>query len=105
VKNWGYSIKDVIDISHDNPVYDSRALERGGIHYQYVGSKLLQEPTSNQSHQAILMPLSYAVSFLQSAKFLRQVMRLMASSNWWIACVKSRKIELLQKIGANITSE
>jgi pimeloyl-ACP methyl ester carboxylesterase/protein-tyrosine phosphatase len=33
VERWGGIIKDVIDISHDNPVYDPRGLEEGGIHY------------------------------------------------------------------------
>jgi len=33
VRNWGSTIKDVIDISHDNPVYDPQGLEAGGIHY------------------------------------------------------------------------
>ncbi|UKZ79156.1 hypothetical protein TrVFT333_006906 [Trichoderma virens FT-333] len=31
--NWGHVIKDVIDISKDQPVYDPRGLERRGIHY------------------------------------------------------------------------
>lgn len=33
VQKWGGVIKDVIDISHDNPVYNPRGLEDGGIHY------------------------------------------------------------------------
>ena len=33
VANWGNTIKDVIDISHDNPVYDPHGLEEGGISY------------------------------------------------------------------------
>ncbi|AEO69139.1 0afc770d-aef5-45ea-a138-d02e7b0cc378 [Thermothielavioides terrestris] len=33
VEKWGRIIKDVIDISHDNPVYDPRGLEEGGIRY------------------------------------------------------------------------
>jgi pimeloyl-ACP methyl ester carboxylesterase/protein-tyrosine phosphatase len=32
-QNWSYTIKDVVDISHDDPVYDPRGLERAGIHY------------------------------------------------------------------------
>lgn len=31
--NWGAVIKDVIDISKDQPVYAPRGLERAGIHY------------------------------------------------------------------------
>lgn len=33
VKKWGGVIKDVIDISHDNPVYNPQGLEKGGVHY------------------------------------------------------------------------
>jgi alpha-beta hydrolase superfamily lysophospholipase/protein-tyrosine phosphatase len=33
VAKWGKIIKDVIDISKDQPVYDSGGLERAGIHY------------------------------------------------------------------------
>lgn len=33
VQKWGAVIKDVIDISHDNPVYNPCGLEQGGIHY------------------------------------------------------------------------
>ncbi|RFU78420.1 dual specificity phosphatase catalytic domain [Trichoderma arundinaceum] len=32
-EKWGHVIKDVIDISKDQPVYDPRGLERRGIHY------------------------------------------------------------------------
>ncbi|KAL7783614.1 hypothetical protein V8C37DRAFT_396988 [Trichoderma ceciliae] len=32
-EKWGHIIKDVIDISKDQPVYDPRGLERRGIHY------------------------------------------------------------------------
>lgn len=33
VKEWGSQVTDIVDISHDNPVYDSRGLEKGGIRY------------------------------------------------------------------------
>ncbi|KAM0561519.1 hypothetical protein ACHAPJ_003402 [Fusarium lateritium] len=33
VSNWGSIVKDVIDISKDQPVYDPRGLDRAGIHY------------------------------------------------------------------------
>ncbi|KAK0646557.1 alkaline phosphatase-like protein [Cercophora newfieldiana] len=33
VHNWGTVIRDIIDISHDNPVYDPQGLEAGGIKY------------------------------------------------------------------------
>ena len=32
-KNWSEVVKDVVDISHDNPVYNPQDLEAGGIHY------------------------------------------------------------------------
>ena len=32
-EKWGAEIKDVIDISKDQPVYDPRGLHRGGVHY------------------------------------------------------------------------
>ncbi|KAF4461767.1 peroxisomal serine-active lipase [Fusarium albosuccineum] len=33
VANWGDVVKDVIDISKDQPVYDPRGLDRAGVHY------------------------------------------------------------------------
>ena len=33
VSTWGHVIKDVVDISKDQPVYDAQGLERAGIHY------------------------------------------------------------------------
>ncbi|RGP80211.1 hypothetical protein FLONG3_1745 [Fusarium longipes] len=33
VSKWGSIVKDVVDISKDQPVYDPRGLERAGIHY------------------------------------------------------------------------
>ena len=33
VKEWGENIKDIVDISHESPVYDPRGLEKGGIRY------------------------------------------------------------------------
>lgn len=33
VQNWGNVIKDVIDISKDQPVYDPRGLDQAGVHY------------------------------------------------------------------------
>lgn len=33
VQRWGHEIKDIVDISHDNPVYDPSGLEAGGIRY------------------------------------------------------------------------
>jgi len=33
VRNWGDQVKDIVDISHESPVYDPRGLEKGGIRY------------------------------------------------------------------------
>ncbi|KAK2612212.1 hypothetical protein QQS21_001788 [Conoideocrella luteorostrata] len=46
VENWGSIIKDVVDISKDQPVYDPRGLERGGVHYHKFPtiSKIPPEP-------------------------------------------------------------
>lgn len=33
VKEWGSQITDIVDISHESPVYDPRGLEKGGIRY------------------------------------------------------------------------
>ncbi|KAH6849857.1 alkaline phosphatase-like protein [Chaetomium sp. MPI-CAGE-AT-0009] len=38
VEKWGKVIKDVIDISHDNPVYNPDGLEQGGVHYHKYGT-------------------------------------------------------------------
>ena len=32
-RQWAETVKDVVDISHDQPVYDPRGLERAGIRY------------------------------------------------------------------------
>ena len=32
-KEWGSQIKDIVDITHESPVYDPRGLEAGQIQY------------------------------------------------------------------------
>ncbi|KAG5985295.1 hypothetical protein E4U55_006775 [Claviceps digitariae] len=51
VEKWGSLISDVIDISKDQPVYDPRGLERGGVHYHKFPtvSKIPPEPHEVQS--------------------------------------------------------
>ncbi|KAG6035493.1 hypothetical protein E4U41_006068 [Claviceps citrina] len=51
VAKWGSVIRDVIDISKDQPVYDPRGLERGGVHYHKFPtvSKIPPEPQEVQS--------------------------------------------------------
>ena len=48
VKAWSGVVKDVIDISHDNPVYDPRDLERGGIHYHKFPTVSKIPPTDSE---------------------------------------------------------
>jgi pimeloyl-ACP methyl ester carboxylesterase/protein-tyrosine phosphatase len=47
-KNWGVVIKDIIDISHDNPVYDPQGLEAGGIHYHKFPTVSKVPPTDTE---------------------------------------------------------
>ena len=45
VKDWGHVIKDIVDISHDSPVYDPRGLEQGGIRYHKLPTVSKIPPT------------------------------------------------------------
>lgn len=45
VKNWGHIIKDIVDISHDSPVYDPRGLETGGVRYHKLPTVSKIPPT------------------------------------------------------------
>ncbi|KAF9877923.1 hypothetical protein CkaCkLH20_04499 [Colletotrichum karsti] len=45
VKNWGEIIKDVVDISHDQPVYDPRSMEKGGVRYHKFATVSKIPPT------------------------------------------------------------
>jgi len=53
VKEWGDEIKDIIDISHENPVYDPRGLENGGIHYHKFPTVSKIPPTSSEVKEFI----------------------------------------------------
>lgn len=48
VKAWSGIVRDVIDISHDNPVYDPRDLELGGIHYHKFPTVSKIPPTDSE---------------------------------------------------------
>ncbi|KAK3333614.1 alkaline phosphatase-like protein [Cercophora scortea] len=48
VRNWGSTIKDIIDISHDNPVYDPKGLEEGGIRYHKFPTVSKVPPTDTE---------------------------------------------------------
>lgn len=45
VKNWGHVIKDIVDISHDSPVYDPRGLEKAGVRYHKLPTVSKIPPT------------------------------------------------------------
>lgn len=48
VREWGNQIKDIIDISHENPVYDPRGLEKGGVCYHKLPTVSKIPPTSQE---------------------------------------------------------
>lgn len=48
VSNWGGLIKDVVDISKDQPVYDPRGLERAGVHYHKFPTVSKIPPLANE---------------------------------------------------------
>lgn len=55
VKMWGSQIKDIIDISHDSPVYDPRGLERGGIRYHKLPTVSKIPPTGSEVREFIAL--------------------------------------------------
>ncbi|KAE8450939.1 hypothetical protein EG329_005379 [Mollisiaceae sp. DMI_Dod_QoI] len=48
VRDWGSQIKDIIDISHESPVYDPRGLEKGGVHYHKFPTVSKIPPTADE---------------------------------------------------------
>lgn len=48
VKRWGHIIKDIVDISHDSPVYDPRGLETGGVRYHKLPTMSKIPPTDGE---------------------------------------------------------
>jgi protein-tyrosine phosphatase len=55
VRNWGSQIKDIIDISHESPVYDPRGLEKGGIHYHKLPTVSKVPPTGEEVNSFVAM--------------------------------------------------
>ncbi|KAL2206230.1 hypothetical protein CC79DRAFT_1308716 [Sarocladium strictum] len=53
VGKWSNTIKDVIDISKDQPVYDSGGLERAGIHYHKFPT-VSKIPPQNEEVEAFI---------------------------------------------------
>lgn len=55
VQHWGSQIKDIIDISHESPVYDPRGLEKGGIHYHKFPTVSKIPPTGDEVNTFVAM--------------------------------------------------
>lgn len=55
VKQWGHQIKDVVDISHEQPVYDPRGLEKGGTRYHKFPTVSKIPPNSNEVREFIAL--------------------------------------------------
>jgi pimeloyl-ACP methyl ester carboxylesterase len=53
VKSWRGRIKAVIDISHESPVYDPKALDQGGIEYNKFPTVSKIPPTAEEVHDFI----------------------------------------------------
>lgn len=54
-EKWGHIVKDVVDISKDDPVYDSRGLEREGIRYHKFPTVSKIPPTDSEVTHFIAM--------------------------------------------------
>lgn len=48
IRDWGSQIKDIVDISHESPVYDPRGLEKGGTHYHKFPTVSKIPPTGDE---------------------------------------------------------
>jgi pimeloyl-ACP methyl ester carboxylesterase/protein-tyrosine phosphatase len=48
VQDWGSQIKDIVDISHESPVYDPRGLEKGGTQYHKFPTVSKIPPTGDE---------------------------------------------------------
>jgi pimeloyl-ACP methyl ester carboxylesterase/protein-tyrosine phosphatase len=48
VRQWGSQVKDIVDISHESPVYDPRGLEKGGVHYHKFPTVSKIPPTADE---------------------------------------------------------
>ncbi|KAH7308110.1 hypothetical protein B0I35DRAFT_453987 [Stachybotrys elegans] len=67
-EKWSHCIKDVIDISKDQPVYDPRGLERSGIHYHKFPTVSKVPPQPDEVEAFIKL-----VDSLRNAQKLRAV--------------------------------
>jgi hypothetical protein len=65
VKEWGSQITDIVDISHDNPVYDPRGLEKGGIRYHKFPTVSIFRLCS------LILPISQSTGFQDPTNRIR----------------------------------
>lgn len=55
VRQWGSQVKDIVDISHESPVYDPRGLEKGGVHYHKFPTVSKIPPTGKEVTEFIAL--------------------------------------------------
>ena len=55
VRIWGSQIKDIVDISHESPVYDPRGLEKSGVHYHKFPTVSKIPPTGEEVNTFVAM--------------------------------------------------
>ena len=55
VRDWGSQVKDIVDISHENPVYDPRGLEKGGIRYHKFPTVSKVPPNGQEVNEFIAL--------------------------------------------------
>jgi protein-tyrosine phosphatase len=55
VRDWGSQIKDIVDISHESPVYDPRGLEKGGVRYHKFPTVSKIPPTEDEVRMFIAL--------------------------------------------------
>jgi pimeloyl-ACP methyl ester carboxylesterase/protein-tyrosine phosphatase len=55
VRNWGSQIKDIVDISHETPVYDPRYLEKGGVRYHKFPTVSKIPPSGEEVNSFIIL--------------------------------------------------
>lgn len=93
VKAWGNQIKDIVDISHESPVYDPSGLEKGGVRYHKFPTVSKIPPTGKFSRQR---------SYSNSADDI-QVKKSPLSSPSSIGFEKNRKFVPNRKVGKKST--
>lgn len=72
VQRWGNQIKDIIDISHESPVYDPRGLEIGGVRYHKLPTVSKIPPTGSEVKE-----------FISLVNHLREEQKIRAITEHW----------------------